>query len=73
MFFTGRLNFTALSEYEHDKIALIDEINRVIKPARPATLESTYIGVLLAASNQVNAQAAALPARNCCNWREARY
>ncbi|MGB5105113.1 MAG: hypothetical protein WBP29_05290 [Candidatus Zixiibacteriota bacterium] len=53
---TGRLNFTALSEYEHDKIALIDEINRVIKPARPATLESTYIGVLLAASNQVNAQ-----------------
>ena len=53
---TGRLNITAMNEDEHDKAALIDEINRVINPARPATLESTHIGILLAASNQVNAQ-----------------
>ena len=53
---TGRLNITALGESEDDKDSIVTEINRVIKPAQPATTESVYIGVLMAASNQVNAQ-----------------
>lgn len=53
---TGRLAVTALNDLEHDKTALVEEINRVIKPALAASADSVYIGVLLAASNQVNAQ-----------------
>ena len=53
---TGRLAVAALNDLEHDKRALVEEINRVIKPALAASADSVYIGVLLAASNQVNAQ-----------------
>ncbi len=53
---TGRLIATTALEIEVDKQALIDEINRVIKPAKPATLKSVYLGVLYVASNQINAQ-----------------
>ncbi len=53
---TGRLAVTALGECDHDKAALIEEINRTIKPAQAVTADSVYIGVLMAASNQINAQ-----------------
>lgn len=53
---TGRLDITALGETEHDTGKLVAEINRVIKPAQRATTESVHIGVLMAASNQVNTQ-----------------
>lgn len=53
---TGRLAVTALGECEYDKAQLIGEINRTIGPAQPATAESVYVGVLMAASNQVNTQ-----------------
>ncbi len=53
---TGHLAVTALGECEYDKAQLIAEINRTIRPAQPATTDSVYIGVLMAASNQVNTQ-----------------
>lgn len=53
---TGRLAITTLGEVNENKNDIAAEINRVIKPARPASTDSVYIGELLAASNQVNAQ-----------------
>ncbi len=53
---TGRLAVTAFGQRDDDKTALIEEINRTIRPAQPATADSVYIGVLMAASNQVNTQ-----------------
>jgi hypothetical protein len=53
---TGQLSAIAQQSLDRDRIALAEEINRVIKPARNVTPDSVYIGVLLAASDQVNAQ-----------------
>jgi hypothetical protein len=53
---TGRLSAIARNDLDRNRVALTEEINRVIKPARHVTPESVYIGVLLAASDQVNAQ-----------------
>lgn len=52
----GHLAVCAYGDLDLDKRSLVAEINRVIKPAQPATVETVHIGALMAASNQVNAQ-----------------
>jgi hypothetical protein len=52
----GSLTITTTPESATDKAALIDEINRAVRPPRPVTLDSVYFGVLQAASNRVNMQ-----------------
>jgi hypothetical protein len=52
----GKLSLQTRSEPPPDRTELIDEINSVIRPPRPVTEEDICLGVLDAASNQVNLQ-----------------
>ncbi len=53
---TGWLSASAAPDDESERQTLVDEINSVIKPAQAATLENVYLGLLHAASNEVNVQ-----------------
>lgn len=52
----GSLSIITAVDIDDDRQPLIDEINRVVKPPQPVTVATVYLGVLHAASNQVNAQ-----------------
>ncbi len=53
---TGWLSAAAAPENEAERQRLVEEINRIIKPAQAATPENIYLGLLHAASNEVNVQ-----------------
>ncbi|TFH64509.1 MAG: hypothetical protein E4G91_05585 [Candidatus Zixiibacteriota bacterium] len=52
----GALSITTACETAEEKQQLIDEINRVAQPPQPVTAGAVYIGLLHAASNEINLQ-----------------
>ncbi len=52
----GALAITTASDTAEEKQHLIDEINRVAQPPQPVTVDTVYIGLLQAASNEINLQ-----------------
>ncbi len=52
----GALLITTACDAAEDKQQLIDEINRVAQPPQPVTVDTVYIGLLHAASNEINLQ-----------------
>jgi hypothetical protein len=52
----GALSITTACETAEEKQQLVDEINRVAQPPQPVTIDTVYIGLLHAASNEINLQ-----------------
>ena len=52
----GALSITTSNQTAADKEAMVAEINRVVQPPQPVTVDSVYFGLLQAASNEVNLQ-----------------
>jgi len=52
----GALSITTAGDTAEDKQQLVDEINRVARPPQPVTIDTVYIGLLHAASNEINLQ-----------------
>ena len=52
----GALSITTACDTAEDKQQLVDEINRVAQPPQPVTVDTVYIGLLHAASNEINLQ-----------------
>ena len=52
----GALSITTAGDTAEDKQQLVDEINRVAQPPQPVTVDTVHIGLLHAASNEINLQ-----------------